>query len=109
MKKQYVAVRKVREFIAKQPDECQAEYLATVERLEADGFLIEPFAKKIDRELFELRLRRGRQVRVLYFYDTGDYVVGVHAFVKKTQKTPVKEVKQAKKVMLAIRGGEYDE
>lgn len=109
MKKQYAAVHKVREFIARQPEECQAEYLAVIERLETDGFLIEPFAKKLDRELFELRLRRGRQVRVLYFYDTGDFVVGVHAFVKKTQKTPTREIKQAKRVMLAIRGGDYDE
>jgi phage-related protein len=108
-KKRYVAVRQVREFIADQPDECQAQYLAMIERLEQDGYLIEPFAKKLDKELFEIRIRRGRQVRVLYYYDDGDIVVGVHAFVKKTQKTPVREVHQARRVVSAIKRGEYDE
>jgi phage-related protein len=108
-KKEYLAVEQVREFIAKQPDECQAEYLATVDRLEIDGFLIEPFAKKISRNLFEIRIRRGRQVRVFYCYYKGDLVIGVHAFVKKTQKTPQREIKQALKMVAAIERGEYNE
>ncbi len=108
-KKQYIAVKRVREFIAAQPEECQAQYLAMIERLEQDGYLIEPFAKKLDRELFELRVRRGRQIRVVYCYDDGDVIVGLHAFVKKTQKMPQKEIKQAKRMLLAIRNGDYDE
>jgi|ETNmetMinimDraft_15_1059895.scaffolds.fasta_scaffold129854_1 phage-related protein len=109
VKKEYVAVRQVREFIAKQPDECQTEYLAIVDRLEADGFLIEPFAKKISRNLFEIRIRRGRQVRVFYCYHEGGLVIGVHAFVKKAQKTPQREIKQALKIVAAIERGDYDE
>ena len=46
--------------MAGQSVECQAQYLVMVERLEEDGYLIEPFARKIDRDLFELRVRRGR-------------------------------------------------
>ncbi len=46
-KKSYAAVKKVREFIAEQPDEVQAEYLKIVEFLEADGRLIEPFGKRL--------------------------------------------------------------
>ena len=108
-KKRYVAVTQVREFMAAQPDECQAQYLAMLERLEQDGFLIEPFAKKLEKGLFELRVRRGRQVRVLYCYDDGDVIVGIHAFVKKAQKTPQLELKQARRVMSSIRNGDYDE
>lgn len=108
-KKQYVAVRQVREFIAEQAEDCQSEYLAIIERLEQDGYLIEPFAKKVDRALFEIRVRRGRQVRIFYYYDIGDIVVGVHAFVKKTQKTPKHELKQAHRVVTALRRGEYHE
>jgi len=108
-KKQYLAVRQVRCFIASQPEECQAEYLAMVERLEADGFLIEPFAKKVGRNLFEIRIRRGRQIRVFYCYLSGDMVVGVHAFTKKSQKTPRRELRQANRVATAIERGEYDE
>ena len=108
-KKSYAAVKKVREFIAEQPEEVQAEYLKIVEFLEADGRLIEPFGKKIDRELFEIRVRRGRQVRVLYFYFLDDLVIGVHGFVKKSQKTPQDEIKQAKRVMTRIQRGEYED
>ncbi|HKL21802.1 MAG TPA: type II toxin-antitoxin system RelE/ParE family toxin [Tichowtungia sp.] len=108
-KKNYMAVKKVRNFIDRQPDEVQAEYLKIVEQLERDGRLIEPFGKKIDKDVFEIRVRRGKQVRVLYFYFTDDLVIGVHGFVKKTQKTPQTEIKQARRVMGRIQRGEYEE
>ena len=104
-----MAVTQVREFISEQSDVCQAEYLAVVDRLELDGFLVEPYAKKVEARLFEMRLRRGRQIRVFYYYDAGDFIVGVHAFVKKTQKTPLRELKQARRVASAVLRGEYDE
>lgn len=109
MKKTYFAVRKVREFIAEQPFETQAEYVKIVERLEADGHLVEPFGKKLERDLFEMRLRRGRQVRVVYVYCAGDRVIGVHAFVKKTQQTPGHELKYARKIAAAILRGDYED
>jgi phage-related protein len=108
-KKSYAAVKKVREFIEKQPAEVQAEYLKIIEFLEIDGRLIEPFGKKIDKDLFEIRVRRGKQVRVLYFYFSDDLVIGVHGFVKKSQKTPLNEIKQARRVMTRIQRGEYDD
>ncbi|MBM4152466.1 MAG: type II toxin-antitoxin system RelE/ParE family toxin [Kiritimatiellaceae bacterium] len=108
-KKSYIAVKKVREFIECQPDEVQAEYLKIVEQLEQDGRLIEPFGKKLDSELFEIRVRRGKQVRVFYFYFTNNLVIGVHGFVKKSQKTPPSEIKQARRVMTQVQRGEYEE
>jgi phage-related protein len=109
IRKQYLATRQVREFVAAQPSEIQVEYVKLVERIESDGYLIEPFGKKLDRDLFEMRLRRGRQVRVVYFYHLDDSVVGVHAFVKKSQQTPPRELTQARRVMRAIEEGDYDE
>ena len=108
-KKKFVALKKVREFFSKQPDGCQAEYLSIVEALERDGFLVEPYGKKIDSDLFEIRVRRGRQVRVIYFYYMDDLVFGIHAFVKKSQKTPLKDLKYARAVAGSIKRGEYDE
>lgn len=99
----------MREFITALPEESQAEYEAVVERLETDGCLIEPFAKKLEKDLFEIRLRRGRQIRVFYFYYENNYIFGVHAFIKKTQKTPKQEIKKAQKVILKIKRGEYNE
>jgi len=70
---------------------------------------VEPFGKKLDKNLFEIRIRRGGQIRILYFYHEKDLVVGVHGFVKKSQKTPQKELKQALRVMNSIKRGEYEE
>ena len=56
-----------------------------------------------------MRIRRGRQVRVFYCYHEGDLVIGVQAFVKKAQKTPQREIKQALKIVAAIERGDYDE
>ncbi len=109
IKKTYIAVKKVRQFVDTQPDEVQTEYLKIVEQLENDGRLVEPFGKKLDKNLFEMRIRRGGQIRILYFYQEKEYVVGVHGFVKKTQKTPQKELKQAIRVMSQVKRGEYNE
>ena len=108
-KKHYMAVKSVREFISEQPEESKAEYLNIVDRLEQDGYLVEPYAKKLEMDLFEIRVRRGRQIRVFYFYHEDDQVFGVHAFVKKTQKTPRHEIKQARKVVQLIKRGNYNE
>jgi len=109
IKKLYLATRQVREFIATQPPGIQAEYVKLVERIEADGYLIEPFGKKLNQNLFEMRLRRGRQVRVVYFYHTGNRVIGVHAFIKKTQQTPARELAQAWRIKRRIENDNCDE
>ena len=88
---------------------CQAEYLSIVETLERDGFLVEPYGKKIDSDLFEIRVRRGKQVRVIYFYHSDDLVFGVHAFTKKSQKTPLKDLKYARSIVASIKRGDYNE
>ncbi len=100
---------KVRKFIEAQPAGCQVEYQAIVDRLEADGFLVEPYGKKLEPELFEMRIRSGRQIRVFYFYHAGDIVFGIHAFAKKTQRTPAHELKQARRIIKMIKQGDYYE
>lgn len=61
-----------------------------------DGKLIEPFGKKIDKDLFEIRIENNGQYRLLYTYFVREYVVILSAFQKKTQQTPSKEIKKAK-------------
>jgi phage-related protein len=108
-KKTYLGLKKVREFVASLPENAQAEYENIINALEKDGFIIEPFAKKLEKNLFEMRIRKGTQVRVFYFYDEDDYIFGVHAFIKKTQKTPKQELKKARKIVSMIKTGEYNE
>ena len=50
-----------------------------------------PYSRHISNNLYELRIRGNREVRIFYcFYNQG--AVLVHAFVKKSQKTPQQEI-----------------
>lgn len=54
-----------------------------------------PYSKSLGNNLFELRARGQQEVRILYtFYD--DEAVLLHAFIKKTQNTPLRELETAK-------------
>lgn len=53
-----------------------------------------PDAKKIDRNLYELRIRGQDAVRIFYTKTVTGYFL-LHAFKKKTQKIPKKELKIA--------------
>lgn len=58
----------------------------------------EPYSKPIGDGIFELRARAGTNIsRVLYFFVVGQRAVLTNGFVKKTQKTPEKEIELAKK------------
>ena len=51
-------------------------------------------AKHLDDDILELRPGNNR---VLFFYHKGDAYVLLHHFRKKTQETPPREIKQAKR------------
>ena len=53
-----------------------------------------PYSKSLGSNLFELRIRGQQEIRIFYtFYD--DTAILLHGFVKKTQKTPTKEIETA--------------
>ncbi|MBU4098500.1 type II toxin-antitoxin system RelE/ParE family toxin [Patescibacteria group bacterium] len=53
-----------------------------------------PYSKKISTNLYELRIRGQQEVRIFYcFYR--DKAVILHHFMKKSQKTPRKEIEVA--------------
>ena len=56
----------------------------------------EPVTKHLDGEIWELRPLRDR---ILYFFWKDDNFVLLHHFMKKTQKTPEREIEQAKRNM----------
>ena len=60
------------------------------------------FKKLVGTDIWEFRtLYNGLQYRLLSFWDseTNTYVITTHGFIKKTQKTPQKEIERA----MAIR------
>ena len=72
-------------------------------KLEEDWRIVPPYGKKVADELFEIRVRKGKQTRVFYYYASNDIIYGIHAFYKKTQKTPLKEIKYAQKVIKQLK------
>jgi len=53
-----------------------------------------PHVKYLERGLYELRIRGQQEIRVLFIF-RHDKIVAIHGFVKKTQKTPKRELEIA--------------
>jgi len=69
----------------------------TLNLLETFGLRLgSPYVKHLEGKLWELRVRTGSNTyRILYFADTGQRFILVHAFLKKTKKTPKQELRIA--------------
>lgn len=57
-------------------------------------FLKPPYSKKIQDKLYELRVSGKLAIRIFYTKISNEYCL-LHAFKKKAQKTPRKEIKTA--------------
>lgn len=79
----------------------RAKITRTIERLAADGVLLkEPFTRRIRSKIRELRINDAQgNVRILYFTYTGRRFILLHGFIKKTDKTPEREIETAEKRM----------
>lgn len=68
----------------------------------------EPYIKHLDGEIWELRPLRDRILFVTWV--NGSYVL-LHQFMKKTQKTPAREIEKAKRELADIveRGIDYEQ
>lgn len=77
----------------------RAKFVALLEILEEKGNdLREPYSKHIEDGIFEIRCKVGSDIcRVLYFFYYNKKIILTNGFVKKSQKTPKKEIYLAKK------------
>ncbi len=66
----------------------------------------EPYIKHLDGEIWELRPIRDR---ILFAAWDGNSFVLLHQFVKKTQKTPAREIEQAKRNLSDLRNRSDDD
>lgn len=91
--------RPAEDFILSQDAKMQAKIFATLELLEIKGpGLREPFSKPLGDGIFEVRAKQGSDIsRVLYFFVVGRKVILSNGFVKKTQKTPSREIDRARR------------
>ena len=70
----------------------KAAYLRIVQGLEEKGYVPYPFCEKVEENLFAMRIKTGNNVRVFYVYADREYIYGVYAYEKKSQKIPLREV-----------------
>ncbi len=53
-----------------------------------------PYSKQIQSNLYELRIRGKQEVRIFYCFHQ-DKIVFVHAIIKKSEKTPIQDIRTA--------------
>lgn len=87
------AERELREF----SEEVQLEFEAYLKILGLEGKLDFPHAKKITRDLFEIRIKVQGEYRSLYAYIGKLDIIILYFFRKKTQKTPIKDLELAQR------------
>lgn len=90
--------QKVQEDILSLPISLQARYIVLTDRMiEYGPNLGLPYTDAFSDGLFELRLKGAEGIAKVFFCTMiGQEIVMLHSFVKKTQKTPDKELKLAK-------------
>ena len=99
-KKKIVFTTQATRFLLSLSPLAYADMLRAIELLAANGRLAMPDAKKLDDNLFEIRVRsQNLQNSAFYCYAIkGDVIYILNGFIKKTQKTPLAEIRKAKAI-----------
>ena len=97
--------REVQEDILNLPVTLQARYIALTDRMiEYGPNLGLPHTDAFGGGLFELRLKGAEGIaRVFFCTMVEQEIIMLHSFIKKTQKTPLKEIKLAKQRMKELK------
>jgi len=95
----------VQEQIFELPDTLAARYIVLTRRMLAIGpNLGEPHTKAMGSGLYELRLKGAEGIaRVFYCTLIGKRIVMLHSFVKKTDRTPKRELEVAQSRLKEIK------
>lgn len=79
-----------------------AKVLRVIDLLEKFGHCLgSPHSKKIEADLFELRIRGQQEIRIFYTFKKESIII-LHGFIKKSQATPRQEIKQAKRKLKGL-------
>ena len=87
------AEKELREF----SEEVQLAFEAYFKILELEGKLDFPSARKVTKDIFEIRIKLKGEYRGFYAYIGKLDIVILHFFRKKTQKTPIKDLELARR------------
>lgn len=88
----------VEEFINSTSPKMQLKIYSTLALLQEKGNMLrEPYSKYLEDGIYELRCKFGSNIsRVFYFFYYDRQIVITNGFIKKTQKTPRKQLQIAK-------------
>jgi phage-related protein len=85
----------IQTFLLSFDDATVSKIISSLELLDELGEQIRPpRSKKVAKNIFELRILASLSVRILYTFQEKDIWI-LHAFVKKSQKIPVRELQTA--------------
>lgn len=88
---------KIHDYLLSLAKPSPSKVLKYIDLLETFGHRLGmPYSKQIAHNLYELRIRGNQEIRILYCFHQNHATI-VHAFIKKSQKTPRKEIDTALK------------
>lgn len=97
MKKEVVFDERALEEINELKPEIREEFYYLINVLKKEGRLAEPEAKKLDRNLYEIRVRIKTTWRGFYAYINTNQIIILRIFQKQSQSTPFREIQTANK------------
>ncbi len=89
-------------FLKEQPEKVQNKIFKVIEAIETLEMVPENYLKAISgtKGLYEARISLSKNIwRVFCFFDKGNLVILLNGFVKKTRKTPKREIQKAVRLM----------
>ena len=91
----------VAEFIKSLDTKMKVKAIDSISLLEEYGTkLREPYSKSLGDGIFELHIKFSSDItRIFYFFYVHNKIVLTNGFIKKTNKTPSRELAKAKKYM----------
>lgn len=97
MEKQIFYDKNADKEILKFPLQIQKRFHSQINILGEIGKLEFPDSRKIDKNLYEIRIKFKGEYRGFYAYIRKAQIIVLHCFRKKSQKTPIKSIKTAKR------------
>jgi phage-related protein len=101
--------REVESALLELPTGLLARFVRYSERMEEHGPDIgTPHTRAMGEGLFELRLKASEGIaRDFYCAAVGRRIVMLHHFIKKSRKTPTRELETARRRLREVRDGKY--
>jgi phage-related protein len=90
----------VKEFLDNQSHAVFKKIVWTLQLIKENDFIPRSYFKKLESTdgIWEVRIRFNTNTyRIFSFWDKGNLIILTHGIIKKSQRTPVKEIKLAEK------------